>query len=178
MIEQKCYFFNVGTTFDKNDFEELKDVWNCNPHCCKSDLCNGLYCEDYGIDFNKDYTINHVKKYVENGVNNTYGYVKEVKISMPQELWDEIYESLVKDYTFESIEIAKKNGYIPFEYSEIIEDFSSYWEEPDISFFKDNNKIKKNAIHILKESELDKETIKWINNNLYTSSEEIEIGDN
>lgn len=44
MIEKKCYFYNVGTTFDKNDFEELEDDWNCNPHCCKSDLCNGLYC--------------------------------------------------------------------------------------------------------------------------------------
>lgn len=176
MIEKKCYFYNVGTTFDKNDFEELKDVWNCNPRCCKSDLCNGLYCEDYGINFNKEETIKNIKKYVEIGVNNTYGYIKEVSISLPEDLWKDIYNSLIDDYRFKNIKDAKKNGIIPYEYSEIIEDYSSYWEEPDKSFWKDNGNIKQDIIHILKESELDSETINWVNDNLYHTLKENEIG--
>lgn len=176
MIEKKCYFYNVGTTFDKNDFKELKDDWNCNPHCCKSDLCNGLYCEDYGINFNKEETIKNIKKYVEIGVNNTYGYMKEVTISLPKDLWKEIYTSLVEDYRFKNIKDAKNNGIIPYEFHEIIEDYSSYWEEPDISFWKDNGDIKQNVIHVLKESELDSETINWVNDNLYHTSKETEIG--
>ena len=176
MIEKKCYFFNVGTTFDKDNLETLKDVWNCNPNCCKADLCNGLYCENYGIDFDKESCIKNTKKYVENGVNNTYGFIKEVKVFMPDDLWDEIYKSLVADYDFDNIKAAKKYGYIPFDYSEIIEDFSSYWEEPDISFWKDNGCIKQDVIHVLKESELDSETINWVNDNLYHTSKENEIG--
>lgn len=172
MIEKTCYFFNVGTTFDRNNLETLKDVWNCNSNCCKADLCNGLYCEEYGIDFDKERCIKNTKKYVESGVNNTYGFVKEVKVSIPEDLWDEIYKSLVVDYHFDNVEAAKKYGYIPFDYGEIIENFSSYWEEPDLSFFKDKNKIRKNVIHVLKESELNSETMEWVNKNLYYSKSE------
>lgn len=175
MIEKTCYFFNVGTTFDKNNKDSLKGCWNCNPFCCKADLCNGLWCENYGIVFNKDYAKNYIKKYVEDGVENTYGYIQEVNITLSQSLWDEIYESLVKDYTFDNIKIAKENGFIPFDYYEIIENYSSYWEKPDMSFFKDKSKIKKNVIEVLKESELNQDTIKWINDNFYSKSDEIEI---
>lgn len=178
MIEKICCFYNVGTTFDKNDYKELKDVWNYNPRCCKSDLCNGLYCEDYGINFNKKDTIQNIKKYVEIGVNNTYGYMKEVRISLPKDLWDSIYSRLIEDYRFKNIKNAKNNGIIPYEYHEIIEDYSSYWEEPDISFWKDDENIKQNAIHILKESELDNETINWINKNLYNLEEEKVVEEN
>ena len=102
--------------------------------------------------------------------------MKEIIISLPKDLWKEIYTSLVEDYRFKNIRDARNKGIIPYEYYEIIEDYSSYWEEPDISFWKDNGNIKQNVIHVLKESELDSETMKWINDNLYYTSKENEIG--
>ena len=69
---------------------------------------------------------------------------------------------------------AKKHGFISFDYGDMIEDYSSYWEEPDRSFLKvDSNTIKENELHILKENELNKETISWINENLYDEKNEI-----
>ena len=178
MITKTCYFFNVGVTFDKNDLKELKDTWNCNSFCCKSDLCNGLWCEEYGIDFNKNQTIDYIKNYVKNGSVNTYGYIKKVNITLSKEEWDDIYKYLVKNYKYSSNKDAKENGNIPYEYYDLIENYSSYWEEPDLSFIKvDSNVIKENQLHILKEDELNPETIKWINSNLYGIEEvkEIEI---
>lgn len=170
MIEKKCYFYNIGTIFNKDDKEELHNCWSCNSNCCKSDLCNGLYCEDYGIDFNKEKTIDQVLEYVKSGVNGTYGFIKEVKIYLTDEEWNCIYNTLVNDRDFTNIIDAKNNGYIPFDYYEIIDDFSSYWEEPDFSFLKDKNNIKQNVIHIFKESELNPDTINWINENIYQIS--------
>ena len=162
---KKCYFYNVGTIFDKNDKDKLKVVWNYNFNCCKSDLCNGLNCESYGIKFDKDNTIDYVKDYVSNGVNGTYGYIKEIDIDLEKELWDSIYDNLKKDYYLNDNKLEKQ-GFIPFYFGEIIEDYSPFWEEPDISFLKKSNSIKRNCIHINKENELNTETIKWINDNL------------
>ena len=39
----------------------------------------------------------------------------------------------------------------------------------------DSNKIIKDGIHVLKEDELNTETIKWINSNLYSSEMELEL---
>lgn len=173
---KKCYFFNVGTTFDKNNLDCLYDVWNYNSNCCKSDLCNGFYCENYGINFNKDKTIKEIEKYVNEGVINTYGYIKSVDIDLPEEVWKYIYQNLVKNYKFSSIKEATENGFISFDFGDIIDDYSSYWEEPDQSFLKiDANKIIKDGIHVLKEDELNPETIKWINSNLYSSEMELEL---
>lgn len=173
MIKRKCYFFNVGTVFDKNNLKYLEDVWNCNPHCCKSDLCNGLYCENYGIIFDKENAIKEIKDYVKDGVVDTYGYIKSVDVELPEDVWKSIYDNLVEDYDFESIKEAKTKGYISFDFPDLIDDFSSYWEEPDTSFLKvDRNKIVENEIHILKEQDLDSEVIKWVNENLYSSSKD------
>ncbi len=177
MINKECYFFNVGFAFDKNDLKELKDTWNCNPFCCKSDLCNGLWCEEYGINFNKEETIRFIKEHVEDGGIGSYGYIKKVNITMPKNEWNDIYNYLVKNYHYSSIKDAKENGSIPYDYGDLIDDYSSYWEEPDVSFLKvDLNIIKENQLHILKESELDQKTINWINDELYHTSKENEIG--
>lgn len=168
MITKTCYFFNVGFTFDKNDKEELKDTWNCNQFCCKSDLCNGLWCEEYGINFNKEETIRFIKRHVEESGIGGYGYIKSIDIPLPKDEWNKIYKNLVKNYNKNSMIDAKNNGYIPYEYVDLIEDYSSYWEEPDISFLKvDNNTIKENQLHVLKEEELNSETIEWVNRELY-----------
>lgn len=174
MITKTCYFYNLGVTFDKDDFKTLKDVWNCNGNCCKSDLCNGLSCEDYGINFNYDETIKEIKKYVEDGMVNSYGYIKSVDITLTVEEWNDMYKYLKDNYNFASIKDAKKHGFISFDYGDMLEDYSSYWEEPDKSFLKvDSNTIKENELHILKENELNKETISWINENLYDEKSEI-----
>lgn len=168
MITKTCYFFNVGFIFDKENKTELKDTWNCNQFCCKSDLCNGLWCEEYGIEFNKEETIEFIKKHVEESGIGGYGYIKSVDIQLSKNEWNNIYKYLVKNYHYSSIKDARENGTIPYDYYDLIEDYSSYWEEPDLSYLKvDNNTIKINELHILKEEELNPETIKWINSNLY-----------
>ena len=48
-----------------------------------------------------------------------------------------------------------------------MDDYSSYWEQPDISYLRDGEKILKNKLKILKEKDLNPETIKWINEELY-----------
>ena len=175
-VKKKCYFTNVGVLFDKTDKKELKDTWNCNSLCCKSDLCNGLWCEDYAIEFNKESAIKNIKNYVQNGCDTTYGYIKEVDIDLDDELWKDIFNDLVKNYGYDNINDAKKDGYIPYDYYEVIEDYSSYWEEPDLSYIKNKNEIKENELHILKESELDKDIINWINEELYGVKKNVEIG--
>lgn len=176
MVTKTCYFFNVGFTFDKDNLEELKDTWNCNQFCCKSDLCNGLWCNEYGIDFNKEKTIEFIKKHVEESEIGGYGFIKEVSITLPKKEWNNIYKYLDENYHYSSIKDARENGTIPYDYYDLIEDYSSYWEEPDISFLKEDiNTIKKNQLHILKEEELNPETIKWINSELYGLKEEEEI---
>ena len=178
MIKKTCYFYNVGVLFDKNDKKDLYNNWNCNSLCCKSDLCNGLSCEDFGINFNKKDTINEIKKYVENGVVNTYGYMKKIDVELPEDLWNEIYDLLVKNYNYNSIKEASTGGFLCYEYGEIIDDFSSYWEEPDLSFVKTiDNKIATNSFHILKEEELNKNTIDWVNRKLYGIKEEKNKGE-
>lgn len=166
-MKRKCYFYNVGTTFDNKDKKLLKDCWNCNGLCCRSDLANGLWCEDYGIEFSKKEAIDLIRKYVESGVENTYGYIKEVEIDLNKSDWDQIYEDLMKHYNYENIKDAKINGFIPYEYVDIINDYSSYWEQPDLSYYKDNNQILKNKIIVKKENELNSETMDWINEKLY-----------
>lgn len=175
MIRKCCYFYNVGTTFDKENLESLRNVWNYNGNCCKSDLCNGLCCEGYGIGFNKDNVTNYVEKYVKNGVINTYGYIKSIDITLSKEDWDEIYEYLLDNYHFSSIEDASERGFISFDYGNLIEEYSSYWEEPDESFLKTGlHIIQKNKIHILKENELNPKIIEWINKNLYGTKKDLE----
>ena len=177
MIEKTCYFFNVGTTFDKNNKDSLKGCWNCNQFCCKADLCNGLWCEEYGIYFNKKEALNFINEYVKNGVESTYGFIKSVDINLPKELWDNIYESTKREYNFPSINEAKEKGFISYDFTDVLEDYSSYWEEPDISFMKVKNKIVKNHLHILKENGLNSDTINWINKELYgIEKDDIEIG--
>ncbi len=175
MITKTCYFYNVGTTFDRNNLEYLKDVWNCNGNCCKSDLCNGLNCEEYGIDFNKDDVLRYVEDYVKKGVIDTYGYIKSVDITLSEDEWNDIYKYLLKNYNFNSIEDASKRGFISFNYGDLIEDYSSYWEEPDESFLKTGlHTVEKNKIHILSENKLNKKTINWINKNLYGTVKDLE----
>ena len=176
MITKTCYFYNVGTTFDKDDLKTLKNVWNCNGNCCKSDLCNGLNCENYGIVFNEAEAMNYIYQYVKNGVANTYGYIKKVDITLPNEEWKSIYDYLLKNYNFNSLEDASNNGFINFDYGELLEDYSSYWEEPDKSFYKTNQStIEKNTIHVLREIDLNKNTIDWINKYLYGTLEDFRI---
>ncbi len=176
MKNKKCYFFNIGFTFDRNNKEELKETWNCCPFACYADICNGLWCEEYGIEFNKDNALNLIKEYVENGSNNTYGYIKEVNINLTNEEWKNIYNNLIKEYKYKNLKDAKQNGYIPFEFIDIINDYSSYWERPDISFIKRDNNILENKLEILNEKQLNKKTIKWINKELYGRDINYEIG--
>lgn len=177
MIEKKCYFFNVGFMFDKDNKKDLKECWNCNGNCCKSDLCNGLWCEDYGIDFNREGVIELIKEHVEESGAGGFGYIKSIDIKLPKEVWHNIFKKLIDNYNYDSIQDAKINGFIPYEFVDIIGDYSSYWEEPDISFMKVNNKIVKNQLHILKENELNSDTINWINKELYgIEKDDIEMG--
>lgn len=165
-MKRKCYFFNVGTVFDKNDKAKLKDCWNCNGFCCKADLCNGLWCEEYGINFSKEETECFIKEYVETGVEGTYGFMKEVIIDEPKEVWDNIEEYLKRNYKYSKDEIEKK-GFIPYDDTDMIEDYSSYWEQPDISYLKKNNIILKDVIEVKKQEELDPEIMSWVNKTLY-----------
>lgn len=175
-MKRKCYFYNCGTIFDKNNRETLFDCWNCNPNCCKSDLCNGLWCEDYGIYFDKQVTEKFIQEYVKKGIESTYGYMKEIEIDLPENLWDEIEDDLVNNYDFTDALKIKKYGFIPYDFSEIIEDYSSYWEQPDISYFKkDYNTILKNVIDIKLENELDKNTINWLNTTIYKTTNDKEM---
>lgn len=177
MKNKKCYFYNVGVTFDRNNKEELENTWNCCPCSCYADICNGLWCEGYGIEFNKDNAINLIKEYVKCGVNNTYGYIKEVNINLAEEDWKEIYDTLIKDYKYKTLKNAEKNGYIPYDFVDIMEDYSSNWEKPDMSFIKKDNNILENKLEILNEKQLNKETIKWINKKLYGRDVNCEIGE-
>lgn len=165
-MKKICYFFNVGFVFDKNSQKDLYDCWNCNGNCCKSDLCNGLWCSEYGIEFNKQNALDFIKEQVENGGNDSYGYIKEVEIDLDNETWKELFNNLVEIYNYKNLEDAQENGYIPYEY-ELLDDYSSYWEQPDISYLRDGEKILKNKLKILKEKDLNPETIKWINEELY-----------
>lgn len=87
-------------------------------------------------------------------------------------MWDDIYNSLIKEYGYDNKKDAIKSGFISFEFYEIIEDYSSYWEQPDISYLKNDNSILNNIIEIKKENELNKETIKWINEKIYNKKED------
>lgn len=173
--KRKCYFFNVGTIFDKTDKEQLHDCWNCNGFCCKADLCNGLWCEEYGINFNKKETEKFIKDYVINGVEGTYGWLKEVEVDLEEDLWNDIENYLKKNYKYNEKDI-KQRGFIPYEYGDIIEDYSSYWEQPDISYLKQNYKILQDVIVVKKQEELDPEIIKWVSKELYNEQiEEIQM---
>ena len=165
-MKRKCYFFNVGTIFDKDDKKLLKDCWNCNEFCCKADLCNGLWCEEYGIDFNKEDAEDYIKNYVINGVEKTYGFIKEKEIDLDKEIWDDIENNLKKNYKYSEKEI-KEQGFIPYDYGDIIDEYSSYWEQPDISYLKENDEILINALVIKEQNELNQGTISWINKELY-----------
>lgn len=147
----------------------MKDCWDCNGFCCKSDLCNGLWCEDYGIDFNKESAEMYIKDYVKNGVEKTYGYLKEVEIELEENIWEDIEEYLKKNYKY-SEEDIKQKGFIPYEYGDIIDEHSSYWEQPDISYLKKNYKILKDTLVIKKQEELDSDIMNWVNIELYNEN--------
>lgn len=165
-MKRKCYFVNAGVIFDNTNKQRLKDCWNCNPNCCKSDLCNGLWCEMYGIEFNKKTAEDELKSYVIQGCENSYAYYKEIEIDLEDDLWKDIESYLINDYNFTENEI-KERGFIPFDFSEIIEENSSYWEQPDVSYLKQNNKILKDVITIKKQDQLNSEIMNWINKELY-----------
>ena len=161
--------------FDKNDKEKIHDCWNCNGFCCKADLCNGLWCEDYGINFNKNETDNFIKEYVKNGVEGTYGYLKEVEVDLEEDLWNDIEKDLKNNYKYDDNDIKIK-GFIPYEYSDILEEYSSYWEQPDVSYLKQNYKILKDVVDVKKQEELDPEIIRWVSKDLYNEQiEEIQM---
>jgi len=161
--------------FDKNDKEKIHDCWNCNGFCCKADLCNGLWCEDYGINFNKNETDNFIKEYVKNGVEGTYGYLKEVEVDLEEDLWNDIEKDLKNNYKYDDNDIKIK-GFIPYEYSDVLEEYSSYWEQPDVSYLKQNYKILKDVVDVKKQEELDSEIIRWVSKDLYNEQiEEIQM---
>ncbi|MBQ4584509.1 MAG: hypothetical protein IJA94_06445 [Bacilli bacterium] len=161
--------------FDKNDKEKIHDCWNCNGFCCKADLCNGLWCEDYGINFNKNETDNFIKEYVKNGVEGTYGYLKEVEVDLEEDLWNDIEKDLKNNYKYDDNDIKIK-GFIPYEYSDVLEEYSSYWEQPDVSYLKQNYKILKDVVDVKKQEELDPEIIRWVSKDLYNEQiEEIQM---
>lgn len=147
LIIRPCYFFNVGVTFDINDFDSAYDVWGCNGNACRSDIINGLSCENYGINFNEDMTRNYIKEYVKRGCDNTYGYMIKRNIELPQEEWEEIDEELVKNYGYDDLGDAKQNGFIPFDLAQL-EDCCSYYEQPDESYLKAGSNLLSNKINI------------------------------
>lgn len=167
-MKRECYFYSCGTIFDKNDRELLYDCWNCNGNSCKSDVCNGLWCDDYGIFFSKEAANDYIKTYVDEGIVSTYGYLKKINIELPSEVWNNIENTLINSYNYDSLHDARKCGFIPVDFYEVIEDYSPYWEQPDISYLKQNaNIILKDVIKIKKEEELEIDTINWINQNIY-----------
>lgn len=147
LIARKCYFFNVGVTFDINDFDRAYDVWNCNGNACKSDIINGLSCENYGVNFNKNITRDYIKQYVEKGCNNTYGYMVEKNVELSQEEWDEIDNFLIENYSYDNLDDVRKNGFIPFEFEQL-EENCSYYEQPNESYLKQDNDCLMNKINI------------------------------
>ena len=171
-MERKCYYYSIGTIFSKNDKQVLKDCWNCNPNCCKSDLCNGLWCDNYGINFSKEDTEAMIKYATEKGVINSYGYMKEIIIDLDDEEWNDIDNSILKNYGYTALEYAKANGFISFDYYDIIEDSTPYWEQPDLSYLKKSDgSIEKNVLEVKTEEELDPDIIEWINDSFYSTLE-------
>lgn len=172
-MKRKCYYFCTGTTFDKNDKKVLKDCWNCNPNCCKSDLCNGLWTDDYGVLFNEEETKEKIKFSVEHGINQSFGYMKAVTIDLDEEEWNDIDSYLLENYSsFKDIEDVRKNGFLSFEYYDIIDDNTPYWEQPDVSYLKKSDgTIAKNVLEVKSEEELDSDIIKWINDSFYSTIE-------
>lgn len=165
-MKKKLYFYNMGVTFDNTNKEDLEECWNNNLYACKSDILNGLWCEEYGYDFNKENAIKRAEDYVKDGNNTTYGYVKEVTISdFDKETWNNIYDELIKDYGFKDRKEASKYGYVPADYDYIEDDYSPNYAEPDISFYKnDKGEIEKNTIHVLHENEINKDTVNFVRN--------------
>ena len=173
LITKKLFFYNLGTTFDKNNTDLLYDCWNCNGNCCKSDLSNGLWCEDYGIVFNRDYAKNICKNHAKDGVKTSYGYYKEIFVTLPKSEWEDIIQDLQDNYGFDDYRDASINGYIPFEYSELIDDWSSYWEEPTESWYKNNmGLVSHNSIHIKTQDKLNPKTMEFISNVCYGTIED------
>ena len=87
-MKRSCYFYNIGTMYDKNNKQEIEDCWNSNPNNCKSDNLNGLWCDNYGAVFNEENVINILKNEIDNylkcGVKNAYAYYKKVDIDLPE----------------------------------------------------------------------------------------------
>lgn len=173
-IKKKLYFYNVGVRFENHDKEKIHDVWNCNGNCCKSDLANGLNCEDYGVYFSKKCAEGYIKDYVKNGIKQTYGYVNEITVELEKSEWEEIRNYLIEEYGFEKNEVSTL-GFIPWDFCDLLEDICPYWKEPDISYYKNNNgDIEKNVVHIYEENKIDKEIMNYINNKLYRKNCSIE----
>lgn len=169
-IKKKMYFFNVGVKFDIHDKKKIYDVWNCNGNCCKSDLANGLSCENWGVFFNKKCAEDYIKNYVKVGVNLTYGYINEIEVEIEESVWKEIKEYLIDEYHIEKKEI-NKIGFIPWDFAELLEDICPFWKEADTSYYKnDNGEIEKNVLHICEENKVDKEIMNYINNKIYRNN--------
>lgn len=167
-MRKTVYFFNEGVIFDNNDKNNLHDCWNYNPFCCKSDLSNGLWCSEYGIEFNKEKIIKELKANVIDGHPLSYGYYKIKTIDIDNNLYNQIIEDLVKNYHYKNKEDAENNGFIPFEYSDLIEDYSSYWEMPTESWLKDENGVVRyNELQVKKQFELNPDIMNYINKELY-----------
>ena len=166
-IKKKMYFYNVGVKFDIHDKQQIYNVWNCNGNCCKSDLANGLSCEDWGVYFNKRCAVDYAKNYVKSGINQTYGYVKEIIVELEQSDWEEIRNYLITEYGYEKEEINKL-GFIPWDFGNLLEEICPNWEEPTISYYKnDKGNIEKDTIHVCKEEDIDKNIMKYINEEIY-----------
>lgn len=173
-ISKKMYFYNVGIKFDSNDKEKIHDVWNCNGNCCKSDLANGLNCEDWGVYFNKKCAEGYVKDYVRKGINQTYGYINEITVKLEEKEWKDIEHYLIKQYGYEKSEI-NKTGFIPWDFGDMLEEICPYWKEPTISYYKNSNgDIEKNTLHICGEDKIDKNIMDYINHKLYRNEPSIE----
>lgn len=157
LITRKVYYFSVGVTFDINDFDRAYDVWGCNGNACMSDVINGLSCEDYGTYFNKDEAKNMISNYVKNGTNNSYGYIVEKNITMPKLEWDDIDKYLVDNYNFTDSDDAKENGFIPFDFANLVEEEYPYYVQPTESYLKQDGTVVKNKINVYdKETALEK----------------------
>ena len=92
-------------------------------------------------------TRDYIKQYVEEGCNNTYGYIVAKNIELPQEEWNEIDEELVKNYGYDDLEDARENGFIPFDFEQF-EESCSYYEQPSESYLKTGNYFLINKINI------------------------------
>ena len=111
-----------------------------------------------GFDLSlKDEAKNMISNYVKNGTNNSYGYIVEKNITMPKLEWDDIDKYLVDNYNFTDSDDAKENGFIPFDFANLVEEEYPYYVQPTESYLKQDGTVVKNKINVYdKETALEK----------------------